>query len=143
MSKRKADCTVEEWQKFLEQCRERSKSPAGRARDKARYNEARKNNITGSARKRKYGITPQDFGWLLAAQDGACAVCLTPFTLEGKKRRFIHVDHCHSTMRVRGLLCAHCNVAEGYIRKLGLTPAAYAKRLQAYLDNPPASEVIW
>lgn len=122
-----------------------NKTPKGRERQKnRRYDDERKNKITDWARKRQYGLTPEGFAMLLVIQDGKCAVCLVPFTLEGKKRRFLHVDHCHGSKQVRGLLCAHCNVAEGYIRKLGITPREYAKRLQAYLDSPPAQqEVIW
>lgn len=159
--RRKDSYTPEEWRKILDRDNERrrrpeeaakrreyqrvyQKSPKGRAKDKARYNERRKNSITDSARRRKYGITPEEFALLLITQDGRCAVCRTPFVMEGKARRFIHVDHCHDTRRVRGLLCGHCNVAEGYIHKLGLTPEEFAQRMREYLDNPPAQqEVLW
>jgi hypothetical protein len=55
-------------------------------------------------RKRKYGITEEQFHSMLEAQDNACAICrraITTFNL--------HVDHCHGTGRVRGLLCKTCN----------------------------------
>jgi len=43
---------------------------------------------------------------MLAAQGGACAICLKkPKT--GK--RILEVDHDHKTSKIRGLLCWRCN----------------------------------
>ena len=161
VTKRKADCTPQEWARILELGRKNrkaqnttpeqqerrrayaraySKSERGRAKDKARYNERRKDQIRARAQFKKYGITAEQFAALLIVQGFRCAVCEAPFVLQGKERRFVHVDHCHSTHRVRGLLCARCNVTEGYIRSLGLTPTGYAKRLEHYLANPPSQE---
>lgn len=58
--------------------------------------------------KRLYGITPEDFDAMLAAQGGCCAICGTD-TPRGRGR--FHVDHCHTTGRVRGLLCTLCNTS--------------------------------
>ncbi len=57
-----------------------------------------------------YGITLQEYNKLLGEQGGSCACCGrdTP----GRKGRFL-VDHCHTTNKVRGLLCFHCNIAIG------------------------------
>lgn len=159
--KRKADCTPEEWAAIRARDREYRKTPAqreriraygaaysrsekGRAKDKARYTEKRKAQLRDRAMLKKYGITAEQFAALLVLQSFRCAVCKAPFALHGKDRRFVHVDHCHSTGRVRGLLCARCNVTEGYIRSLGLTPTGYAKRLEHYLAHPPSQEeVLW
>ena len=54
-----------------------------------------------------YGITQDNYNELLELQDNKCAICFnTP-----KKKLF--VDHCHSTGKVRGLLCQHCNFVLG------------------------------
>ncbi len=58
--------------------------------------------------KRKYGITPERYDEMLAAQGGACAICRTP-----KKTR-PHIDHCHKTGKVGMLLCHKCNQGLGY-----------------------------
>jgi len=61
---------------------------------------------------RKYGLTPEDYDRMLEAQDGLCAVCRTN-DLDRLGRR-MHVDHCHNTGRVRGILCTRCNNAIGF-----------------------------
>lgn len=52
---------------------------------------------------RTYGLTERDHQRLLDLQGGACAICggVRPYQLA--------VDHCHTTGRVRGLLCKRCN----------------------------------
>lgn len=56
----------------------------------------------------KYGITVEDYDRLLAQQQGLCAIC-------GSERgaTSFHVDHDHNTGKVRGFLCARCNIALG------------------------------
>ncbi len=61
---------------------------------------------------RTYGIKPEQFAAMVKAQGNACAICSNDMG-KGKGR---HVDHCHTTGRVRALLCSHCNVAIGYAR---------------------------
>lgn len=58
----------------------------------------------------KYGMTMADYDYMLAEQGGACAVCKRP-PREGKA---LHVDHCHATGLVRGLLCFRCNYGLSY-----------------------------
>jgi hypothetical protein len=63
---------------------------------------------------RKYGISIDDYEALLAAQGGTCALCdATPATQSAKYRTYLHVDHCHATGRVRGLLCGEHNLLIG------------------------------
>lgn len=51
-----------------------------------------------------YGITPEEYQRIFAAQGGRCAVCRNqPRTI-----RFA-VDHDHDTGEVRGILCKRCN----------------------------------
>ena len=61
--------------------------------------------------KTTYGITPEQYDEMLAAQGGVCASC------GGQQRvgRPLCVDHCHKTKRVRGLLCDACNVCAGHL----------------------------
>jgi hypothetical protein len=63
-----------------------------------------------NALKRRYGITIEQFDAIVDAQKGQCALCQEPLKLGTKS---VHVDHCHETGRVRGVLCARCNLGIG------------------------------
>lgn len=59
-----------------------------------------------------YGIeiTHDTYLKMLEEQDNKCAICLTSnMDLE----KLLSVDHCHTTGKVRGLLCNNCNLALG------------------------------
>ncbi len=56
--------------------------------------------------KTRYGLTPSDVQAMLEKQGGACAICVLPLTKH-------HIDHCHTTGKVRGLLCHRCNTRLG------------------------------
>jgi hypothetical protein len=63
---------------------------------------------------RTYGITPADYDRMLAEQGGGCAICgATPTAQRAKYKTFLHVDHCHDTGAVRGLLCGEHNLLIG------------------------------
>lgn len=65
--------------------------------------------------KTKYGITPAQFDEMLRNQNGRCAICMDE--VAGDSRGFRpHIDHCHSTGRVRGILCSRCNKGIGSLR---------------------------
>jgi hypothetical protein len=66
-----------------------------------------------ASRAYKYGITPNKFLEMLAEQNGKCKICGTKPTTQ----RGLHVDHCHTTGIVRGLLCHGCNVALGNMKE--------------------------
>jgi len=51
----------------------------------------------------QYGIDETIFQELLAKQKNMCKICEKEFT------SMAHVDHCHTTGIVRGLLCGKCN----------------------------------
>jgi hypothetical protein len=65
---------------------------------------------------KKYGITPIDYKEMLISQKGLCKICLQPeshkYKMTGKITQ-LSVDHCHSTGKVRGLLCRACNQGIG------------------------------
>lgn len=76
-----------------------------RAYNRRRYLEKR-----GSHLKIKYGISLADYEVLNAKQGGRCAICAADRTGgRGKNPSLFHVDHCHATGKVRGLLCNACN----------------------------------
>jgi len=62
---------------------------------------------------RKYGLTVDQFNSLLANQNHSCACCKRKEP--GGAHNTWHVDHCHVTGAVRGILCYHCNVGIGHL----------------------------
>lgn len=75
---------------------------------------------------RKLGLTREKYFAALEDQDWACAIC-------GKvpQRIKLDVDHCHKTMKFRGMLCKGCNTALG---KFGDSPELL-QRAAKYLIN--------
>lgn len=53
-----------------------------------------------------YGITVQEYNRLFQIQGGMCAICKKH---QSELKQSFHVDHDHTTMKVRGLLCFNCN----------------------------------
>lgn len=62
----------------------------------------------------RYGITIERYRELLEEQGGCCAICRA--TEVGSNVKRWHLDHCHATGKVRGLLCHRCNMGLGYFR---------------------------
>ncbi len=56
-----------------------------------------------------YGITVEQHKQMYLDQDGCCALCEK--SVEYSK---IHTDHNHVNGKVRGLLCARCNIGMGW-----------------------------
>lgn len=75
-----------------------------RRADRWRQSEKRP-EATRKATLKKYGITPQQYNQILLSQGGGCAICKG----RPKLKEALPVDHCHTTGRVRGLLCSNCN----------------------------------
>lgn len=59
--------------------------------------------------KKLYGLSRDKYHVLVDSQDSKCAICAKHF----KNNFNLHIDHCHTTGKVRGLLCNKCNQAIG------------------------------
>lgn len=68
--------------------------------------------------KKRYGITEDDYERLLVAQGGKCGCCGgdSPNNRRNERRGKWHIDHCHATGKVRGLLCMNCNAGLGHFK---------------------------
>lgn len=92
-------------------------------KNKEKYNKARRN----STLKRRYGITEDEYFKMFNAQKGKCKLCGKTKPRKGAKHLII--DHCHSTGKVRGLLCNDCNVLLGKLKD----DVNYIDRIKDYL----------
>ena len=74
--------------------------------------------VRGTRLLRNYGLTNDDYIFMFESQIGLCAICNEPqqgITKDGETK-FLCVDHCHSTGKVRELLCVKCNAGLGQFR---------------------------
>jgi len=86
-----------------------------RAREKAKaWYAANKDRALAADRLRKFGVTKEQVEALVERQGGACAICKA--RLSELPRKHVHVDHCHATGQVRGVLCHYCNVVLGCVK---------------------------
>lgn len=60
----------------------------------------------------RYGITAADVERMLKEQRGRCAICRRLPSGKGRNA-ILHIDHCHRSGKVRGLLCFNCNTGLG------------------------------
>lgn len=60
--------------------------------------------------KTKYGIDKEEYNEMLTAQNFSCAICNKHMA---ECAQPLYIDHCHSTGKVRGLLCCPCNSGIG------------------------------
>lgn len=68
--------------------------------------------------KQHYGITSAECQAMFLAQNGVCAACGQPERFHDprtKQAKNLQVDHCHTTGKVRVLLCKECNNALGLL----------------------------
>lgn len=80
--------------------------------------------------KRQYGLTMEQVRAMRASQNGKCAIC--DFALP------LAVDHCHTTGKVRGMLCLPCNGSLAWVERL-LRNDAWMLAARKYLEASNAS----
>lgn len=95
--------------------------------------------------QRYYGITGEQYGEMLAAQKGLCAICGRPETaMINGQPKIMHVDHCHATDQVRALLCGSCNGGLGLFKDDPTVLRAAADYIEKYrtsnVVNMPSKE---
>lgn len=92
---------------------------AARARERELYQKWKQTRPEGWRRavrngrlKETYGITIDDLDRMIEECKATCQICsevqLDPYKM--------HVDHCHTTGAIRGLICGKCNVGIGMFR---------------------------
>lgn len=70
----------------------------------------KKSDYKATRRFKKYGMTKEVFDQLMEMQKGLCAICDSDISEKSS------IDHCHTTLEVRGLLCQPCNLGLGHFK---------------------------
>ena len=94
-----------------EQKRRRAQSPEKIRAAAKKWREKNPDYAKWHSRKVKYGLTKAQIEAILETQRNCCGICGDILLLNN-----VHVDHDHSTGRVRGLLCLCCNSGMGQLR---------------------------
>lgn len=96
--------STKHYHKDLEKSRLKHRESAKRARQDP------EKRLVIQSRKRAGGakLTPEEIENIRTLQNNLCAICETPDPTD--------LDHCHTTGRVRWLLCKHCNRGLGAFR---------------------------
>lgn len=63
-------------------------------------------------REMLYGLTDQQYQTMLWNQNYSCKICKERLNLDKRT----HIDHCHKTKKVRGILCHNCNLGIGFFK---------------------------
>ena len=74
--------------------------------------------------KKRYGMSVDAWDSMYQEQNGLCKIC--------KASPVQHTDHCHTTGKIRGLLCHKCNAGLGMFND---DPELFTKAI-AYLARP-------
>lgn len=69
--------------------------------------------------KQNYNLSVDDYNEMMIAQNNVCKICKQEETQKNAKGTnwSLSVDHCHSTGKVRALLCSKCNVGLSKFRE--------------------------
>lgn len=73
----------------------------------------RRNRDNKRGKLSRYRMTEAQYTEMWASQGCRCAICRTA---EKPHKKDWHIDHCHDTNRVRGILCARCNMLLGHAK---------------------------
>jgi len=77
-----------------------------------------RNSVKGKLRNREwrlqnvFNLSLKDFDDLLQKQNNSCAIC----KIQEPTGYNWHVDHCHTSNKVRGILCSKCNQGLGLFK---------------------------
>ena len=94
-----------------------------------------KHKVRAAHRQRNTGVDAGTYQRLWEIQEGKCALCRQALNESSP------ADHCHETKATRGILCGNCNRAEGLIKRSGVEPSEFGRRLTEYLKHPPARKL--
>lgn len=119
----------EQWREEKRRWYARRRKAAGKP-----YNPQKRRSMSTVPEKAQaqFGITQEEYDALWEGQHGRCAICDKALKAQGTNGYgSAHIDHCHRTNIVRGLLCGQCNLGIGQLRE----DIWILKRAIAYLNK--------
>jgi hypothetical protein len=81
---------------------------------------------------KRIGATIELFNKILERQNGQCKICSVDFEKENKKPV---LDHCHTTGKIRGILCQNCNMQLGHIERENIDNFIFMEKALEYLKT--------
>lgn len=66
--------------------------------------------------KSKYSLSELEYKKMLEERNYCCDICGLRQIENPKNKDKLCIDHCHTTKKIRGLLCRNCNSAIGYFK---------------------------
>lgn len=106
--------------------KERNATPKAQQQRKQQYQRDKRQRRDYLLRK-SFDISIEEYEQMLQRQGGMCLICQKP----EQSNKTLAVDHCHTTGRVRGLLCGKCNPAIGFLGD----DVQIAERIISYLKG--------
>lgn len=85
-------------------------NPEIRRKSYLKHKEKYKQAMREYSLKRKFSLSIEEYTKLLEKQKGVCAIC------DKECSRALAVDHCHTSGKIRGLLCNNCNRGLGHLK---------------------------
>lgn len=84
-----------------------------REKIKSKVRKYNKNNphIKKNSRLKVYGLNQEEFDLIFEKQNKKCAIC--GYYDTNNINFFPVIDHCHDSLKVRGILCSKCNLGLG------------------------------
>lgn len=110
-----SECSLARGNERAREWRERhvEKSRAATRKYQSRKRREEPEKIAWAKAKSSYKISREDYENLLKRADGKCEICMKVMTRAGGHQPVI--DHSHATGKVRGVICAKCNSALGFV----------------------------
>jgi len=108
-------CKLQRCQKYLAKdplkISEKRKLYEQKRKRKENYTELRDTAVFKNYLRSKFGITLDQYESMVKEQKNLCLICNG--IEKDKKKKRLTIDHCHSTNKVRGLLCSACHTLLG------------------------------
>lgn len=92
-------------------------TPEGKKAYAQAHRDQNRNSYRDKSLRASFGISLAEYEEMLASQGNVCGACggAETDTHYGKLRRMA-VDHCHTSGRIRGILCGSCNKGIGHFK---------------------------